>query len=78
MAHRCRGGAEAYGAPDPSLLPSCSPTAACPWQARSNGWRLSGAEGVRCSRGLAGSPCSMAVFRLRRASVCNGGECVSR
>jgi hypothetical protein len=31
-----------------------------------------------CKRWLASSPWSLAVFRLRQASVCNGGECVSR
>ena len=31
-----------------------------------------------CKRWLAGSPWSLAVFRLRRASVCNGGECARR
>ena len=33
---------------------------------------------VGCKRWLAGSPRSLAVMRLRRASVCSGGECGSR
>ena len=33
---------------------------------------------VVCAAEALAQPLSLAVFRLRRASVCHGGECVSR